>query len=176
MTHWINALAGQSPFIDTVMVLISTYGVPAMIIAVAVQWWSRIDRPRVRHAAAASGLAFLLGLLINQIILLGVHRVRPYDQSVTHLLIPPSADWSFPSDHATATVAIAACFLLLGLRRRGLAFLGAAALVCFSRVYLGIHFASDILGGAFTGFAAALAVTAAYRPNSRLNQLVTRIL
>ncbi len=80
----------------------------------------------------ASGLSFLLGLAINQVILLLVHRIRPYDAGISHLLIAPSADPSFPSDHATATFAIAAAFLLHGMRRVGFWFLAAALLVTVS--------------------------------------------
>lgn len=61
--------------------------------------------------------------------------MRPYDGGVTHLLIARSADPSFPSDHATATFATAAAFLLHGMRRVGLDFLAAVALVTVSRVY-----------------------------------------
>ena len=176
VTQWLNSLAGHAGILDTAMIWVSSYGVPLMVAAVALQWWTATERPRVRHAIVSSGLAFSLGLLLNQIILLGVHRVRPYDQAVTHLLIPPSADWSFPSDHATASLAIAATFLLLGLRSRGMAFLAAAMLIGFSRVYLGTHFVSDIIGAAVTGFAAALAVSMVYRPGSRLDRILTGIL
>jgi undecaprenyl-diphosphatase len=102
------------------------------------------DRPHTRHVLVAAGLSFLLG---NQLILLLIHRMRPYDGGVTHLLIARSADPSFPSDHAAATFAIAAAFLLHGMRRMGLWFLAAAALVAFSRVFIGTHYVSDVLGG-----------------------------
>lgn len=65
-----------------------------------------------RHVLVATGLSPLLGLALNQLILLVVHRMQPYDGGVTHLLIARSADFSFPSDHATAVFAIAAAFLL----------------------------------------------------------------
>lgn len=84
----------------------------------------------------AAGLSFVLGLGLNQIILLFIHRVRPYDAGVSHLIISPSTDWSFPSDHATAAMAVAASFLFHGLRRRGLGYLTAAVLICVSRIYM----------------------------------------
>jgi hypothetical protein len=93
-------------------------------------------------------LSFLLGLAINQVILLLVHRIRPYDAGISHLLIALSADPSFPSDHATATFAIAAAFLLHGMRRVGFWFLAAALLVTVSRVYIGTHYVSDAWGSA----------------------------
>jgi undecaprenyl-diphosphatase len=122
------------------------------------QWWCKREHLHVRHACAAAGLSFLLGLALNQMILLFIHRVRPYDAGVTHLIIRRSGDWSFPSDHATATFAIAAAFLLQGLRHRGLAFLGGAFLVCLSRTYVGTHYATGVLRGAVTGIIAAAAI------------------
>ena len=147
MTLAVNSLTGAAA-LDMLMVWVSAAGVPLLVGFVAVQWWRRDNRQHVRHTLVAAGLSFLLGLGINQVVLLFVHRIRPYDIGVSHLLIAPSADWSFPSDHATASVAIAAAFLLHRLPRTGLAFLGAALLMMFSRVYVGTHYASDVLGRA----------------------------
>lgn len=102
--------------------------------------------------------------------------MRPYDGGVTQLLIAPSADPPFPSDHATATFAIAAAFLLHGMRRLGFGFLAAAVLVTFSRVYIGTQYASDVLGGTMTGILAALIIRAAYREDTRIDRLITGIL
>ncbi|MDX8512694.1 phosphatase PAP2 family protein [Mesorhizobium captivum] len=176
LTHWINSAAGVSPLLDRTMITISQIGVPLMVLAVALQWWSGTDRYHVRHACLSAGLSFLLGLGVNQIILLFVHRIRPYDAGVTHLLIAPSADWSFPSDHATASMAIAGAFAMQALPRRTLAFFTMALLICWSRLHIGIHYAGDVVGGVATGVAAALAVRLAYRENSRLDTLATRLL
>ncbi|MBN9033945.1 MAG: phosphatase PAP2 family protein [Rhizobiales bacterium] len=175
LTHAVNSLAGTNAAIDFLMIWVSAIGVPLLVLAVAGQWWRRSDRDHIRHVLVASGLSFLIGLAINQVILLLVHRIRPYDAGISHLLIAPSADPSFPSDHATATFAIAAAFLLHGMRRVGFWFLAAALLVIVSRVYIGTHYVSDVLGGALTGILAAIAVRALYWEGTRLDRLVTRI-
>lgn len=171
----INGMAGVSVPLDQLMVWVSSLGVPILVALVALQWWRQDDRIIVRHVLVASGLSFLLGLGLNQLILLFVHRVRPYDAGVSHLLIPPSADWSLPSDHATATMAIAAAFLLHRMPRVGSAFLAASLLMMFSRVYVGIHYAGDVLAGALTGIAAAYIVCKLYRPGTLIDKLVTGI-
>ncbi|QND68448.1 phosphatase PAP2 family protein [Mesorhizobium loti] len=176
LTHWINAAAGISPFLDKAMIAASQIGVPLMVLGVALQWWVKADRYHVRHAALSAGLAFLLGLAINQFILLFAHRIRPYDAGVTHLFISPSADWSFPSDHATATVAIVAAFAMQGLPRRTIVLSIMAFLICWSRIYIGTHYLTDVIGGAVTGVLGAVVVRLSYRENSRLDNLVTRIL
>lgn len=175
-TRAINGLAGISIPVDFLMIQVSAIGVPLLVLGVAAQWWLGPDRRHRRHVLVAAGLSFLLGLAINQIILLFAHRVRPYDAGITHLLIERSADPSFPSDHATATFAIAAAFLLLGMRRIGFWFLAGAVLVTISRVYVGTHYIGDVLGGAATAIAAAVIVRAFYREGTRIDRLITGIL
>lgn len=175
-TAAINGWAGQSTALDAVFVAISQYGVPLMVGAVAVQWFSRKPRTHVRHAAFSAGFAFLLGLGLNQMVLLFVHRMRPYDAGVSHLLVEKSADWSFPSDHATASISIAAILLAKGLTLRGLLLAAMAGLICLSRVYLGLHYVGDIAGGALTGLAAVAIVLLVYREGNRLDRFATSIL
>lgn len=176
VTHGINGWVGQSFLIDSLMIWTSAFGVPLLVAAVALQWWQGEDRPLKRHVLVAAGLSFLLGLALNQLVLLFVHRMRPYDAGITHLLIARSQDFSFPSDHATASFAIAAAFLFHGMRRQGILFLAAALLMIFSRVYVGIHYASDVLGGAFTGIMAAALIRSVYRRGTRVDRFVTGIL
>ncbi len=162
ITHAINGLAERSGAADFLMIWISALGIPLLVLAVAGQWWRQTNRMHTRHVLVAAGLSFLLGLTLNQFILLFIQRMRPYDNGITHLLIARSADFSFPSDHATATFAIAAAFFLHGMRRLGLGFLAAALLVTFSRVYIGTHYLSDVLGGAATGIIAAAIVRSVF--------------
>ena len=62
------------------------------------------------------------------------------------------------------------------MRRVGFGFLAAAALVTFSRVYIGTHYTSDVLGGALTGIIAAIVVRAAYREGTRIDRFIAGIL
>ena len=176
VTQWINSWAGVDPAVDFLMIGTTTVGVPLMVLATAGQWWLREDRAHTRHVLVATGLSFLLGLAINQIVLLFIHRMRPYDAGLRQLLIAPSGDFSFPSGHATASFATATGLLMQGFRRRGLGFLAAAVLIAVSRVYVGTHYARDVLGGAASGILAAALVRAFYWEDTRLDRLVTHIL
>ena len=80
-----------------------------------------------------------------------IARPRPcwLDSSV-QMLIPAETDFSFPSGHALAS-AIGATILTMANRKFAFAAIPLAALIAFSRLYLYVHFPSDVLGGALLG-------------------------
>ncbi len=139
------------------LIWVSVIGVPLFVAAVTRKWWRRGDRDHTPHALVATGLSLVLGLAINQLNRRVVHRIGPYDAGISPQLIAPSADPAFPTDHATATFALAAAFLFYGMRRFVLWFLAAALLVSVSRDYTG-----KVLRGASMGTVAAIAVRALY--------------
>ena len=99
-----------------------------------------------------------VGALIgNGLIKNAVMRPRPcwLDESVTMLIETPS-DYSFPSGHTMASV-IGATILTAANRKFGLIAIPLAVLIAFSRMYLYVHFPSDILGGLVLGLAISAA-------------------
>jgi undecaprenyl-diphosphatase len=124
-----------------------------------------------RHGVAAAGFSALMALGVAQIIGSLWDRPRPYEAhpGEAHLLLAPSPDPSFPSDHATAAYAIAIA-ILLRHRKAGILALVLATAVAVSRVALGTHYPTDVLGGATLGTLAALALWAppVRRPLHRL--------
>jgi undecaprenyl-diphosphatase len=110
-----------------------------------------------RRAAAAAGLSAGLALGIGKIISELVDRARPFvaHPSMVHLFSHHAADPGFPSDHATASFAIATAIIL---RRRawGGAVLLAAIILSIGRVAIGVHYPTDVIGGAALGSTAAL--------------------
>jgi undecaprenyl-diphosphatase len=176
LTQLINSLTGQNAALDQIMAATTNIGVPFMILLAVLQWWGKRPREQKRHTCVAAGLSFLLGLVIAQIMLLFIHRLRPYDVGVSHLIVPATVDWSFPSDHAIASFAIVFAFALQGLRRWALIFLVIAGIVCFSRVYVGMHYVSDILGGVGVALIAAYLVEKFYRPDTKLDRWITSLL
>jgi len=110
-----------------------------------------------RRAAVAAGLSAGLGLAVGKAISELVDRARPFvaDPGGVHLFSSHVADAGFPSDHATAAFAIAVA-IVLRKRGWGIAALVAAAVLSVGRVAIGVHYPSDVLGGAALGTAAAL--------------------
>jgi undecaprenyl-diphosphatase len=146
------------------MELLSVIAVPAFAVAVALLWL--LDRPgtgvRFRRASLSAVLAAGLALAIDQVIAQVWLRERPaaVHPHETFLVIGPSTDPSFPSDHAAAAFAIAFTVWLVS-RKLGAAFLVGAAVVAMSRVFVGLHYPSDIAAGAVVGLLAALLVAMA---------------
>ena len=176
LTRWINGPAGNYPLIDDFALVVTHAAIPMMIFAVAAHWWSHNERRQERQTAVETGLTFILALLVNQAILLFVSRMRPYDAGVTHLIIAPSSDPSFPSDHATGAIAIIAALWLNNRRQRALLLALPAVLLLISRVYVGTHYVSDIIGGAGTALIAALVIRTTAEIRAPVNAIIIRFL
>lgn len=159
-TRYVNSPAGFHPIVDNFMIVATNVTIPAMVLVIALRWWSRVGRDEERNLAIEAGLTFVAGLLINQAILLVVTRIRPYEFGITHLIVMPSADPSFPSDHATGSIAIVTALWLNQHARRAILFAIPAALLMLSRVYVGTHYVSDVIGGTGTAIAAGILVRA----------------
>lgn len=105
-----------------------------------------------------TGFLVLIGLLIGLIVGNGivknlVARERPcWINTDFKLLIATPKDFSFPSGHTQASV-IAATIITLSHRKWGWIVIPLATIIAFSRLYLYVHFPTDVLGGALMGFA-----------------------
>lgn len=86
-----------------------------------------------------------------------IRRKRPFEKTrKVRPLIEPPQDRSFPSGHTASSAAAAASLFLSGSSFRVPALL-LALLIAASRLYLGVHYLTDILGGAAAGIASAFA-------------------
>lgn len=113
--------------------------------------------PRSRKTGLAASLSLALnGLITNVWLKNAVGRIRPYVRfpELTVLTTIP-VDTSFPSGHTAASFAVAAGVYMAGWKKTGVVLYIAAALIGFSRLYLGVHFPTDVLGGAIVGILCA---------------------
>lgn len=109
--------------------------------------------PKTRKAGVMALSAMALCALVTNICLKNlIARPRPYTQ-IPDLtaLIPAQTDWSFPSGHTTASFASAGIYLQTLPRKYGAAALILAALIAFSRLYVGVHYPTDVLAGMLIG-------------------------
>lgn len=167
-----NAMAAiRSPFLTEVAANFTALGsepVVTVFAVLAAVYCVLAGRPRLVLALLWTPLAFLLGSVVKLL----VHRPRPIDA----LIIVPTT-FAYPSGHAAAASALFLTLALLaagGERRAGPrrlligAGLALALLVAWSRVYLGVHYFSDVIGGLLLGTAGAIvAQTVTRRPGRR---------
>ena len=107
--------------------------------------------PKTGYAAA---LSLIFGAIVTNLLLKNiVARPRPFAEIEALIpMITKPKDFSFPSGHTTASFAVALVMLRMLPKKFGIPAVVLAALVAFSRLYLGVHYPTDVL----TGFVIAL--------------------
>ncbi|WP_197033658.1 phosphatase PAP2 family protein [Bradyrhizobium sp. URHD0069] len=160
----LNDFCGWNPTFDRIVVHLEVIrGSLFMGIVGGLWYWADDEMPRRRETLLTMIPAVAVALVVNRVIsMLLPFRTRPMYSIGANA---PSFEWhadlenwsSFPSDNATYLFTIAASFWLIS-RWGGLAFGVFAAFATLGRVYLGIHYPSDILVGALIGIATSLVV------------------
>ena len=137
-------------FLDAAMPIISMLGnVGAIWIVCAVVL---ILIPKTRKVGVVLAVSLAIEALCCNVILKPlVARIRPFDvNTAVQLLISPPTDFSFPSGHTGAAFA-AASALFFSKNRLWIPSLVLAILIAFSRLYLYVHYPTDVLGGILLG-------------------------
>lgn len=145
---FINRHIGNA-FFDAVMPIITLFGEGGVFwIAAAVVM---IMFKKTRKTGLMLGAALLLGFIVGNMIMKPcIARPRPYTYRDISLLISEQRDYSFPSGHTLACFE-AATVLMIRNKKFGIGALIIAILVAFSRMYLFVHYPTDILGGIVLG-------------------------
>lgn len=117
--------------------------------------------PKYRKTGLAMGVSLLIGLLVCNVTLKPlVGRIRPYDYQLEHfgkeilLLVEGLHDYSFPSGHTIASFE-AATALLINNKKLGTPAMILAVLIAFSRLYLYVHYPTDVLASVVLGIGIA---------------------
>jgi len=159
----INGLAKDAPrWFDRVMEFVGEYGLLlAMVLLVLWCWWTVRRRGDENAASSVAALVWTplaagIAVLVNVPIRGFVERPRPFvDHRGLDVLVSGKSDFSFVSDHATITMAMGVA-LFVANRKFGLVGIGLALLEGFCRVYMGVHYPTDVVGGFALGTAVAL--------------------
>ncbi|WP_329120486.1 phosphatase PAP2 family protein [Streptomyces sp. NBC_01465] len=160
----INGLAKDAPgWVDRAMEFVGEYGILLALVLVALWcWWSvrrQADRERAVSSVAAlvwAPLAAGLAVLVNIPIRGFVERPRPFvEHTGLDVLVSGKTDFSFVSDHATMAMALGAG-LFVTHRKFGLIAIGLALAEGFCRVFMGVHYPTDVIGGFALGTAVTL--------------------
>lgn len=153
----LDGIAAQlhCPLLDFLMPLVTALGDAGLIWIVLAAVLLCI--PKYRKVGLAMGAALLMGLLVCNLTLKPlVARIRPFDYQLLHfgrvipLLIESPTDFSFPSGHTIASFE-AATVLLVNHKKWGTAAMVLAVLIAFSRLYLYVHYVTDVLFSVMLG-------------------------
>ena len=144
---------------------IGTLGLVWILIALALAFLRR--RPTLALLVlAADGVADLLARALKSV----VDVERPaFRYAEPKALVHVPHDHSFPSGHAATSFACATTLTFFAPRLAPAFFLLAAA-IAWSRVYVGVHYPLDVLGGALLGIAVAIALRWLVRARPRLRR------
>ena len=115
--------------------------------------------PKTRKSGVILAAALIVNLILCNVILKPlVARIRPFDvNTAIQLIIAKPQDYSFPSGHTCASFACAGVYYKAFPGKWGKAAMVLAVLIALSRLYVGVHYPTDVLAGALVGTFSALA-------------------
>lgn len=156
--HLVNARTANQVF-DVVMPFI-TEKVPLIYVLAAlwlVLFWRAGRKGRIVALATLVVVAISDQASANLLKSVFSRTRPPYALDSVRLLVDTTRSFSFPSAHAANAFAVAS-FVSTSYPRTRVWLYVAAALIAYSRVYVGVHFPSDVLGGAVLGLAVGMGV------------------
>lgn len=164
---FINRAAQHSEWLDQAMVVISNSDLVKGGVVLAFFWamWFRNPARRDRLLAALGGS--LVALFVARVLAYVLPiRQRPLLDPAMHFVpplgLPDQSNWtnwsSFPSDHAALFFAIVAGIWLVNRRTGVFAISYVLVAICLPRIYVGIHYPTDVIAGAALGSGATAAL------------------
>jgi undecaprenyl-diphosphatase len=164
---FLNQFAHRSSSLDYFVMLIGSNTLTKGGVITSLIWWAWFrpgenkirDREYLFYGIIACFVAVLAARTIADVL---PFRERPSLNAALHFQLPYTVDlnsvigWSsFPSDHATLFFALATCILFVSRGAGIIALAHAFFVVSLPRVYMGIHYPTDILAGAVLGMGIA---------------------
>lgn len=163
ITVFLNQYVGRSWLFDFLVVFVSHENFMKGVVIFSLFWYAWFypgENPsQARQRLASTLVACFVALALGQILQHTLpFRERPIHTPGLYLTHPhglhPNVlhDWnSMPSDHATLFFAMSTGLYFVSHSLGSIAFFHAILVVCFPRLYMGLHFATDLMAGAFLG-------------------------
>jgi undecaprenyl-diphosphatase len=162
--NFINSFAGKSKIFDFIGIFCAKYLI-FIIAGMIFGWWIELHKTKISSGWPILGkkkwlafgnlsLSVLFALLLNYILGFIKFRERPFVNLNASRLVNPMSEKSFPSDH-TAVVFAASMAVFFYDKKFGSVLLFLSLLVGFGRIYVGVHYPFDILGGILVGIFSA---------------------
>lgn len=165
IVHDLNSMVGRSAIFDNAMLFVSGNALIQGALFISLFWYywfkktNTADTQRTREHLLATTAAGVVAIVLARSLALTLpFRLRPRFDPAVHFVLPEGADrgyywdWSaFPSDHAVMFAALTTGLFYISWRAGLLSFLYVGVVILFPRLYLGIHYASDLLVGTALG-------------------------
>ncbi len=159
--QYINSFALKYLWLDAAAIFFANY-FGWVLIGVLILFLIKNFRKYWKMTATAFISAVLARFIITEIIRWLCPRTRPFVLEQVNLLLPHRLTGSFPSGHAAFFFAISLIVYFYN-KKAGILFFIASTLICISRVFSGLHWPSDILGGVVVGLFAAWLIHRIFR-------------
>ncbi len=163
----VHGFANRSAILDFLGIFFAQYLPYLMVGVFLILAYYQVGWRRKLYVFAEGAVAIMISRgLVTEIIRFFYHHERPF--SFFHFVpLIPEAGWSFPSGHMAWFFALSMAVWYFN-RRWGIAYVFLSALMGLARIYVGVHWPLDILGGAVVGVLSAMFVhwifTASRRP------------
>lgn len=146
----------RNPILDAILIpftLSNNAGIPCILLVLIFLYFKKLRKVGILMLAS-----LLLEFIIANLVLKNLTaRIRPYEviQGLT-LIVGRAPDFSFPSGHTGSAFAVAVVIFLKMPKKYGILAIALASLMGFSRLYVGIHYPSDVIGGVLLGIITSL--------------------
>ena len=165
LVHQLNSLVGIYPYFDQAILWLYMVNFVKGAVFISIFWWCWFRRTdastaqRTREHVLSTLFASLLAIVLARFLALSLpFRTRPRFEPAVHFVLPSGAtpndmlSWSgFPSDHAVMFAALATGLFFISWPLGVLAMFYVVFIISFPRVYLGVHYPTDILVGVLVG-------------------------
>lgn len=166
---FINGLAGRWPWLDWAGIFLAKYFEYVLLFCL-VLFLAKDFKKYWRMVAEAFIAAIFVRFVLAEIIRRIWFRPRPFVDNHVNLLIPHNAnEASFPSGHASFYFALSTIIYTYN-KKAGILFYIASFLISFARIFVGIHWPSDILAGAVIGTAMGLILNKLFKKINNFNK------
>jgi len=160
----VNNLVGKWVCLDSLAIFFAKYFIYYLVAGAIILFFLIKDKKeKIKYLILTLLSVILSRLIITEIIRFFWYRPRPFVAYAVNSLIKHSASASFPSGHIAFLFALSMAILFFN-KKFGIAFLIISLLVGLARVFVGVHYPLDILGGIVIGIISAIVIKIIFKP------------